>query len=294
MTKPLTLTENRTHTQTCTYTRIRTQVAIEKLRGLAHIRHTRRRHTQPAYAGAQVGRARIQSRARPLSHGDNLGLPSDCRAAEPPYPRTRETRALEAFAPTYGSSDTQPRRHRLLRASAAARAGGVCMPATSTAISDGSKRGQRARRARHLYEERELRRLQSIARERGIEGVAGEIGSLSAATVDLVIHALDEREILVDAFGGPDELTPQRLLILEEILALGIAGRALMRRFLRNSGEGQLASRVGALFANRRAALRALGLDRHQREVTLADHLAARADDQEGHTAQEAESQSDA
>lgn len=91
----------------------------------------------------------------------------------------------------------------------------------------------------------------------------------------LVDAAASELEELVAALGGQDHVSPQRLLLAQDVVRLGLLVRALMQRFAQ-SGDADLASRLGTLLSTRRAGIVALGLERHAREVSLKDYVAQR------------------
>jgi hypothetical protein len=85
---------------------------------------------------------------------------------------------------------------------------------------------------------------------------------------------------LIEALGGPDLVSPQRKVIIEDVVRIGVALKALLALFVQAEvPDPEIASKLGTLAASRRAGLQACGLERHEREVSLRDYLASRQPD---------------
>jgi hypothetical protein len=88
-----------------------------------------------------------------------------------------------------------------------------------------------------------------------------------------------ERDAVLEAVGG-DYASPQRLLLVDDLLRLGLVLRGeLMRWATANDSDslGEVAGRVGSLVAARARVVGLLGLDAHRRELDLDRFLAQRA-----------------
>jgi hypothetical protein len=74
---------------------------------------------------------------------------------------------------------------------------------------------------------------------------------------------------LVSALGGVDNISEQRLVLIQDVARLGLVLRAVMARFLQGDGDPELASRVASITSARRSSLVALGLERVAKELDL-------------------------
>lgn len=129
-------------------------------------------------------------------------------------------------------------------------------------VSEGTKRALALRRERKFLRPRDYDRYR---RE----------GLVVPQLAPLVEIAEQEAAEIITALGGPDDLTPQRRVIVEDLAAVGIALRAQLMLFL-SGAEGEHASRIGTLASVRRASLTALGLERREREIDLQAYLTQR------------------
>jgi len=89
--------------------------------------------------------------------------------------------------------------------------------------------------------------------------------------------ALVEAEALVEALGGPEEVTPQRRLLIDDLARAGALLRASCARALETESDTDAASRVSALIGARARILGMLGLERVRRELDLDGYLARRS-----------------
>ncbi len=96
----------------------------------------------------------------------------------------------------------------------------------------------------------------------------------------LVDAAGSELEELVGALGGREADTPQRLLLVHDCARLSVLIGALFVRWAQTQDE-ETATRLGTLIGARRAQLRELGLERHEKTLDLQSYLAARARERE-------------
>jgi hypothetical protein len=130
-------------------------------------------------------------------------------------------------------------------------------------VREGTKKALATKRERALVRPRDLERLKRF-------------GSVAPSLLPLLKIAEDEAVELAGALGGSANLTPQRHLLIEDCVAVGIALRTLLARFLQGDADADLASKIGTLAGQRRSSVVALGLDRHAREVRLDDYLAGK------------------
>ena len=79
-----------------------------------------------------------------------------------------------------------------------------------------------------------------------------------------------EVEALVQALGGPESVSEQRLSLLADAALAGVVLRAEFARYIQ-SREPDAATRVGTLASVRARILSAVGLDRVEREVQDLD-----------------------
>ena len=133
------------------------------------------------------------------------------------------------------------------------RRGDSCSPETRARLSRAGVRAWEKRREAARVRPRDLERLRRS-------------GTVSESLRPLLEIAEEEAAELVSALGGPDEISPQRRAIVEDLVAVGVVLRAELTRFLQ-SGDPDAGARVGTLAGARRASLSALGLERRAREV---------------------------
>jgi hypothetical protein len=93
--------------------------------------------------------------------------------------------------------------------------------------------------------------------------------------------ALAAREVteLVEALGGVDQVSPQRLRLIEDF---GISGALLGRELLAylDDRDSEAASRVISLINSRRSSLTQIGLDAHRvDELDITGYAAAIKED---------------
>jgi hypothetical protein len=135
-------------------------------------------------------------------------------------------------------------------------------------VREGKRRRDVETAARARVAPRDLRRL-----ERN--------GTVAGSLRPLVPLAREEAYQLTEALGGPDAVSPQRRVLIDDLTAVGIVLRATLALFLQN-GDPELASKVGTLAGARRASLQALGLDRVAKEIDLRDYLEQAAENRAG------------
>jgi hypothetical protein len=128
-------------------------------------------------------------------------------------------------------------------------------------VSEGKKRSNARKRQLAAVRPRDLARLERS-------------GTVAPSLKPLLSIAAEEAYELTEALGGPDTLSPQRRMVIEDLAAMGITLRATLALFLQ-SCDTELVSKISALASARRASLQALGLDRITREIDLAAHIEA-------------------
>ena len=119
-----------------------------------------------------------------------------------------------------------------------------------------------------------LRRERAKVRPRDLDRLARS-GVVAPALQPIVRVAADEAAELFAALGGIDHVSEQKRILVEDLVAVGIALRGQLQLYLQGA-DGEVAGRIGTLAGARRASLVALGLERHVREVTLQDYLKQR------------------
>jgi hypothetical protein len=89
--------------------------------------------------------------------------------------------------------------------------------------------------------------------------------------------ARDEYEEMLEALGGVEHVSPQRLAILEDLVGVGLVLRSELCRYA-ITRDTEIVPKITSCAHARRASFAALGLDRVAREVTptLADYLRSR------------------
>ncbi len=134
-------------------------------------------------------------------------------------------------------------------------------PETRERISKGVRRSLAVR----AQQERLVPRLAVFRRRRGSN-------PMMRTLLDLAANEVVE---LVDALGGVDQISPQRLRLIEDI---GISGVLLGRELLAyiDDRDGDAAARVTALINSRRSSLAQVGLDvRKADELDVSSYAAA-------------------
>lgn len=102
-------------------------------------------------------------------------------------------------------------------------------------------------------------------------------GTVSPSLRPYAAQAIEEADQLAQALGGVENLSPQRLVLIQDATRVGLVMRAMLARFLQGDGDPELASRIGTLVGARRTSLTALGLDRVSKEPDLAGYIASKA-----------------
>ena len=141
--------------------------------------------------------------------------------------------------------------------------GGTVTPKTRDRISRGLARYRRRQKILATVGPRDLTRLE-------------QSGTVTPALRPLLKIAGEESADLIDALGGPDQVTPQQRALVEDLAAAGIVLRATLMQYVQGA-EGSHAQRIGTLVSVRRASLMALGLDRVANEVQdLSAYMASK------------------
>jgi hypothetical protein len=134
-------------------------------------------------------------------------------------------------------------------------------------ISAGLSAYHARQRERALVRPRDLRRLVKT-------------GTVSESLLPLLRIAEAEAVELSNALGEPGTISPQKRMLVEDVVSLGILFRALLAAFLQGTGSPEDASRVSGIAGQRRSSLLALGLERFERDVPdLRTYTAQRAAD---------------
>jgi hypothetical protein len=102
-------------------------------------------------------------------------------------------------------------------------------------------------------------------------------GNVSESLKACAALAQEEALGLVSALGGIENISEQRMVLIQDTARLGLVLRAVVARFLQGDGDADLASKVGTLASARRASLQALGLERISKELDLTTYLAQKA-----------------
>jgi len=93
-------------------------------------------------------------------------------------------------------------------------------------------------------------------------------GLVCARMMPLVEDAGLEARDVIHGLGGPEEISPQQSVLVEDLVRLGVVTRALMGLLLSGDGDpAELAGRLSTLVAQRRQLLQTLGLHRFEREL---------------------------
>jgi hypothetical protein len=137
-------------------------------------------------------------------------------------------------------------------------------------IREGTARGRRSQLAR--------KRLVSLIAPRDLERLVAS-GTITPALRPLVDIAATEALELSESLGGPENLSAQQRLVIQDLASVGIVLRATLAAFLQKpGGDSDLASRVGTLAGQRRSSVALLGLESVARDVpSLSDYSASRA-----------------
>jgi hypothetical protein len=102
-------------------------------------------------------------------------------------------------------------------------------------------------------------------------------GTVAPALEPLLDIAATEALELAEALGGPEHLSAQQRLLVEDLAAVGLVLRAELATFLQTN-DHELAARVGTLAGQRRTSVALLGLHRvalDLPEVLSEERLAA-------------------
>jgi len=102
-------------------------------------------------------------------------------------------------------------------------------------------------------------------------------GDISESLKGYAVLAQEEALSLISALGGLENISEQRLVLIQDAARLGLVLRAVLARFLQGDGEPELASRVATITSARRQNLQALGLERLEKELDLHSYLRERA-----------------
>lgn len=140
-------------------------------------------------------------------------------------------------------------------------------------IAHGLARFHAVRVARETIMPADIRAL-----ERNSSGVRAEMRPLLEA-------AAIESETLLEALGGAERVSPQRRVLLDDFVRVGVVLRAMVTRYAQTA-DPECGSRVGTLAAVRRASLVAIGLDERREELDLRGYMAKRKADTEREAAQ--------
>ena len=96
---------------------------------------------------------------------------------------------------------------------------------------------------------------------------AEKAGVISESLKRHAIEAQAETLALVNALGGLDTLSEQRLILIQDAGRLGLIVRALTTQFLQGVGDPDLGTRIATITTARRTLLQTLGLNRAEHEV---------------------------
>ena len=102
-------------------------------------------------------------------------------------------------------------------------------------------------------------------------------GDISESLKGYAVLAQEEALSLISALGGLENISEQRLVLIQDTVRLGLVLRAVVARFLQGDGDADLASKVGTLSSARRSSLQALGLERVAKELDLGTYLAEKS-----------------
>ena len=108
-------------------------------------------------------------------------------------------------------------------------------------------------------------------------------GTVSPSLKPYAAQAIEEADELARALGGVDDLSPQRLVLIQDAARVGLVLRAMVARFMQGEGDPELASKVSTMASTRRSLLTALGLEREAKELDLAGYLAAKSAENRPH-----------
>jgi hypothetical protein len=102
-------------------------------------------------------------------------------------------------------------------------------------------------------------------------------GTISESLKRAAVLAQEEGLALISAMGGLENVSEQRLVLIQDTVRLGLVLRAVVARFLQGDGDAELATKVGTLASARRSSLQALGLNRVAKEIDLTTYLREKA-----------------
>jgi len=99
--------------------------------------------------------------------------------------------------------------------------------------------------------------------------------------IKLVLRGIeDELADLVDALGGLERLSPQRKAILDDVARAGLVAAVAGLRYVQEPDDADAAKLLLQAGAGRLRGLRALGLDRAERDVpSLGEYLGSKAEE---------------
>ena len=100
-------------------------------------------------------------------------------------------------------------------------------------------------------------------------------GLVTPAIKPLTLIAEDEVRAIIQALGGPDNVSEQEIALTEDFARLGVVLRGELACYCQ--GDRKAGVLVGSMASQRRSALVALGLQRRAKELGLEDYLDAKA-----------------
>lgn len=103
--------------------------------------------------------------------------------------------------------------------------------------------------------------------------LARRAGAVAPQLAGLLECADVEADAIAEGLGGVDQLSPQRLAMVQDFARLGVVLRGELARYL-EARDGEAAARVGTLAGQRRQILATLGLDRFARDALDVDGYA--------------------
>lgn len=146
----------------------------------------------------------------------------------------------------------------------------------------------RERISRGVRRAHERKRQGAKLRPRDLERLEKEGVVVPALAPIVAIGKAEGRELML-ALGGEDQVSPQKRILVEDLVACGIGLRGVLQLFVQ-SHDPELASRIASLAGARRQILSLLGLDRFERTLDVTRGITVEWSSEDGSAATRPES----
>jgi hypothetical protein len=141
-------------------------------------------------------------------------------------------------------------------------------------VGEGRRRAAADKRRREEHDAEQARHREALALS-DFE----RTGAVAASLREAALESEREAAGFVQALGGPERVSEQRLAIVRDLARAGVVVRALFAQMLKSGAlELDAVAKLTTLIGARRAGLLALGLDRVEADaLDLATYIAQRA-----------------